>query len=517
MARRFGGLLGLVALALASAACEPTPRRLVIDVQTDLVAQYELGLLDVEVIDGAVPSGSAGDVVRSLLVTPRIEEAESFRGGRRIGEITDLAPATYTVRVVARRPAAPGAPADGGAFLLERRTVLTLRDADRVVRVVLHAPCVDHVCPGAGDASTRTQCLNGECVEPTCDPSQPDASEACCSGSGCAASALCAASSDCVVASCALPSCIDGACIALERPGACGADEYCDRSAGACLPIPGGAPPDAGTPDAGLPDAGSVDAGSADAGPPDAGPPDAHAEDTRCPDEICGNGMDDDCDGQSDCTDADCAGSSCDDGDPCTHGDACTGAAMGPSCAGTAITCTSSTCMARSCNGTASCTETPRGGACEDDGNVCTTDVCSAGACTHPPVAGTVFCADDGNPCSFDLCDAGVCTHPRGFDGWSCGIFGRCCNNSCVDVSTDPTNCGVCGIRCPGTCSSGSCESGSTSACIAAGYGPIATSYMGRCQCRCNLVDSDRLTCTGQCAGGATCDQRAGLNACFYP
>ncbi|MBX7196103.1 MAG: hypothetical protein K1X94_28870 [Sandaracinaceae bacterium] len=511
------------------AGCGST-RTLTIDIQSDLVAEYELGSLDIELFAGAVGSGSTGTVLRSLVVEPALADADAYRRGRRTAELTELSPGNYTVRVVARRPPPEGAPIEAGTFLVERRVVVPL-ETDRVVRVVVTAPCVDHTCPGAGDPSDHTQCLNGECVDPSCDPTEPGATERCCTGAGCVETAVCSSAAECVVAPCAVASCVEGACIAAERPGACGEGEYCDRSAGTCLPVPGGPVRDAGPEDAALPDA-SV---------PDASVPGA---DARCPAETCGNGTDDDCDGRADCDDTDCIGTPCDDGDPCTHGDACT-ATMGRACSGTAITCDSTPCLARACNGTASCTETPIGGACPDDGNgctddvcsagacthppvagtppcgddgnVCTSDVCSGGACTHPPVAGTVFCADDGNPCSFDLCDAGACTHPRGFDGWACGAGGRCCGNACVDVSSDANNCGVCGIVCPHGCSGGACSSISNAECIAAGYGPLATAYMGVCQCRCNTVDTDRLTCTGQCAGGATCDQRTGVNVCFYP
>jgi hypothetical protein len=508
-------------LASLLVGCVSSPRTLTIDVQTDLVAEYEMGSLAVDLVEGAAPAGSAS-AARTFRVAPRVAEAESYRRGRRVGEFDGLAPGTYTVRAVARRPPAPGLPIDGGEVLVERRVVV-LVDGDRVVRVVLGADCAALGCPMPGDGDARTQCLNGRCVDPRCDPSRPDATGLCCTGRDCGTTALCEAPEDCTVAACATPDCVEGACIAAERLGACAAGAYCDRTLGTCVPVPG-APVDAGLPDAGVPDASTPDAGMPDAlvtldafvaPSPDAAapPPDAF----RCPPEICGNGTDDDCDGRVDCRDTDCAGTRCDDGNACTHTDVCTGMATGPACAGTAIVCASTDCTTRTCNGTASCTETPRSGSCTDDGNVCTNDVCAGGVCTHPPVAGTVFCADDGNPCSFDLCDAGVCTHPRGFDGWACGVGGRCCNNTCVDVSSDPTNCGVCGIRCPGSCTGGVCPSASSSACIAAGYGSLASSFMGLCQCRCNLVETDRLTCTGQCAGGGTCDQRAGVNVCFYP
>ncbi len=75
----------------------------------------------------------------------------------------------------------------------------------------------------------------------------------------------------------------------------------------------------------------------------------------------------------------------CDDGNACTHSDAC---AAG-SCGGTAVTCASDQCMTRACAGTAACMQTPRTGPC-DDGNALTiNDACtSAGACTGTPICG---------------------------------------------------------------------------------------------------------------------------------
>lgn len=76
----------------------------------------------------------------------------------------------------------------------------------------------------------------------------------------------------------------------------------------------------------------------------------------------------------------------CDDGDACTHSDACAGGA----CAGARVTCASDACATRACTGTATCMVTPRTGAMCDDGNPMTnSDVCSStGVCV-----GTVVCA----------------------------------------------------------------------------------------------------------------------------
>lgn len=477
--------LALVIATAFLAACQTPLHSITVDVQTDLVPQLELGLLEVEVLEGSVPRGTTSVRSRRTAVMPQLPEAGEYQRTRRVAEMAGLAAGTYTVRVIGRRPAAPGAPEDGGTILAERRVVVALSN-DRVVRVVLGASCVGVTCPGAGDLDEASQCLNGRCVEPGCDPSLPSATRDCCTGIGCVELALCDDATDCEAAPCATPRCVDGACIAEDRPGACAPDEYCDRSARSCLPLPPSLRPDAGAPDASAPDAFVVIDAYVDPGE-DAGFFDAFS----CPAEVCGNGGDDDCDGMSDCMDPDCVGATCDDGNACTHHDACNGSG----CAGTAITCSSSECVTRACNGSATCTETPRSGSCTDDGNACTSDSCSGGACTHP----------------------------RRADGSTCGGSNRCCSGSCVNPSNNANHCGVCGVDCGSrSCVSGACRCVSNAECRAEGYGSDATCYDAgdgngmRCQCVCNSDSNWRGTC-GDCPGTAQCNQRSGLNICFFP
>jgi hypothetical protein len=471
----------LAGLCLACSACDDAPRSLTVDVQTDLVPGAELGALSVELFEGSLPRGSGATRARTVLVTPSSDEATSYQRGRRVAELAGLPRGTYTVRVVGRRLAPPGEPLDAGLLLVERRVVVLL-DGDRVVRVVLGARCVGVTCPGPGEDDARTQCLNGACVDPRCDPSDPREAGLCCTGPGCGRTALCATDADCLAPACAEARCLEGACVAVDREGACGDAEYCDRSAAACLPLPGAPIADAGPPDAAPP----LDDAGLDAAP---GPLDA-----GCPAEVCGNGGDDDCDGLADCRDPDCVGVACDDADPCTHGDACTGAATGAACAGAPIVCASTECMTRACNGTATCTETPRTGGCTDDGNACTGDVCAGGVCTHP-------------------------RHP---DGRACGTGGRCCAGACRNVASDPAHCGVCGVVCPGACRAGACACASNVQCIDAGYGPDATCFDPgdgngmRCQCVCVPGDASWRGVCEDCPGAARCDQRAGLNLCGY-
>ncbi len=131
------------------------------------------------------------------------------------------------------------------------------------------------------------------------------------------------------------------------------------------------------------------------------------------------------CNGTATCTEMAHPGTSCDDGDPCTYGESCN--ASGACVTGSSVTCTSTPCLTRSCNGTASCTETPRTGLSCDDGNACThgetcaaSGACAGGssvtcpadtACLTYACNGTSTCAatprtgsscDDGDPATSD-------------------------------------------------------------------------------------------------------------------
>lgn len=66
-------------------------------------------------------------------------------------------------------------------------------------------------------------------------------------------------------------------------------------------------------------------------------------------------------------------GTACDDKNACTYDDKCT---EHGTCAGTPITCTSSTCGTSTCNGTARCTVQPL-----NTGRACTTDAGKPGTC----------------------------------------------------------------------------------------------------------------------------------------
>jgi hypothetical protein len=147
--------------------------------------------------------------------------------------------------------------------------------------------------------------------------------------------------------------------------------------------------------------------------------------------ETC-NGYDDDCDGKTD-------EALCDDGNPCTI-DTCNSDGS----------CKNEVPPDASCNDGDACTSQDKcidgkcvgGGKLDcDDGNACTTDACDVvKGCITTKIPAGGACADDGNPCTSDTCDAaGVCKHST--QTGICVINGQCVAAGTIDPS-DP--CKVC-------------------------------------------------------------------------
>jgi hypothetical protein len=129
-------------------------------------------------------------------------------------------------------------------------------------------------------------------------------------------------------------------------------------------------------------------------------------------------------------------GTACDDGNACTYGETCS--STGVCGGGAGVTCKSSPCTQRVCNGTPSCTVTnlAAGSSC-DDANACTyADACDGkGGC-----AGTaVKCLSLLEGCFTASCNGtSTCTETAKADGTACGIH----------AAGTPTS----------TCSSGTCS-----------------------------------------------------------
>ncbi len=173
-------------------------------------------------------------------------------------------------------------------------------------------------------------------------------------------------------------------------------------------------------------------------------------------DETC-DGMDNDCDGQTDedgtalcddkngCTTDTCGGGkgcenkkldgdSCDDGNACTKGDTC---AVGL-CTGATVDCDDSNpCTSDACDMASGCTNTNTTDKC-DDGSACTKDdTCAAGLC-----AGVTVTCDDSNPCTTDSCDLATgCTTTNNTDkcddSSACTKDDTCAVGLCAGVTVD--------------------------------------------------------------------------------
>lgn len=244
----------------------------------------------------------------------------------------------------------------------------------------------------------------------------------------------------------------------------------------------------------------------------------------------------------------------CDDGDPCTSGDKCTGG----TCAGTLAKCDDQNpCTDDSCDKTKGCQNLPNtapcplpdacatsaacaGGQCVakpkvcDDGNQCTQDGCDkvlgcqhvsqpsacwdGDACTVEDTCSGGKCApgsplvcDDKNPCSVDTCDKKTgCVHGPEAPGASCGGGSQCVVGQCL-----PNTCG------DGKCGFSETSSGCEADCPASG-GDCAASD-GACLAQCNAskckVQEDACAAVGGCGQLKACVAAAqdlsGQLACF--
>ncbi len=144
-----------------------------------------------------------------------------------------------------------------------------------------------------------------------------------------------------------------------------------------------------------------------------------------CTNDICNE------DGQ--CIHKGVAGVPCDDGSICTQTDKCL---AGNCVGGNNLDCNDNDpCTADGCDPFTGCTHSPASDAvCTDDGNPCTLDQCQAGQCVHKPNEGGA-CTDDGKPCTVDVCKNGICTHDIGSgpcdDGNPCTENDLCQGGAC--------------------------------------------------------------------------------------
>ena len=270
---------------------------------------------------------------------------------------------------------------------------------------------------------------NGQIDEGTCDDAQPCTTDLC-NNSGTIAKcehtfntlACEADNSVCTVGD----HCTDGACqpgpaLKCDDQNLCTVDS-CDAKLG-CQSLPAdGTPCDA--------DGSNCTVGDAcSGGKCVAGPLKACDSGTVCVSATCDIAT-------GGCESVNTDGVACNDGNPCTVGEACAGG----KCVGSASLCDDKdSCTVDVCDAKVGCLHTATSGPC-DDGSVCTVnDVCQTSGCVGVPQSATQ--CDDANPCTTDSCDAKLgCVHAPAngafcYDGDDCTLGDHCKGGTCVGSS----------------------------------------------------------------------------------
>jgi uncharacterized repeat protein (TIGR01451 family) len=185
------------------------------------------------------------------------------------------------------------------------------------------------------------------------------------------------------------------------------------------------------------------------------------------------------CAGQADDT-------SCNDHNPCTTNDACSGQQC---IGGSAATCDDgNVCTDDSCNPISGCVHTNNTASCDDNDACTTNDTCSGSSC----VGGPALDCNDHNVCTDDSCDPGSgCVYTNNTDpcddGNACTTGDVCSGGSCA--SGGPTNCDDGNF-----CTVDSCT---------APTGCTHTSQAGCCNVASDCSDTDQCTTNERCVNHA--------------
>jgi len=119
--------------------------------------------------------------------------------------------------------------------------------------------------------------------------------------------------------------------------------------------------------------------------------------------------------------------STCDDNDACTQDDVCAFSMekSGYVCAGKPLDCNDANpCTSDQCDPKVGCTHLTNNGVCNDYSPCTTDDVCKAGVC-----AGKAINCDDGNACTKDYCDPQIGCISKYTDGLGCDDGNACTKN----------------------------------------------------------------------------------------
>ncbi len=429
--------------ALALAACDGGNVALVVDLRTDYLPGHQFVGVRVELLDADLGEVRMRDDTFAT-------SADDYLSGARVAELSSLTPGDVAIRVSLLDTS--------GAAIAQRTTLLTV-SSQHALTVLITSSCEGVSCPGAADDPTHTACLGGRCVDPRCSPETPEL----CGDPGCTRDADCESP-----VPCAAGVCVADECFLRADDARCAASELCDPRAG-CVLRPG------------------VDAG-----------PGCPATETSCDD-----GVDEDCDGATDCADSDCLGATCDDGSACTEADACTDAGT---CGGTRIVCDDENlCTDDACDPASGCTFTGNSAAC-DDGFWCNgPDRCAGGACApEGPAPCAQFCNESTMACDECVVDDDCGAVTRGPWG-ACGGFASTCDESGTQsrsVMTPRCMAGMCSVvttsesqACPRDTEDVTCGTTTFSAWSACNYSDACDQSASRTRTR-----SERRCTNGACA-----------------
>lgn len=126
--------------------------------------------------------------------------------------------------------------------------------------------------------------------------------------------------------------------------------------------------------------------------------------------------------------------------------------------------------------------------------------VCCAGTCVDTN-SDAYHCGKCWNQCrNHEVCDSGSCKSPSAKTcSPACDSNRRCCGETCIDVLTDPKNCGTCGVACPDgiACVDGKCDVKPTCQCS---DGKVCNEN-GDCVVKCgsSLCRPDESCCGNTC------------------
>ncbi|RJO64820.1 MAG: choice-of-anchor D domain-containing protein [Myxococcales bacterium] len=297
-------------------------------------------------------------------------------------------------------------------------------------------------CDDGNDCTAGDQCFSRSCegAEIDCDDTNPCTADACEASGGCQHEPLADGTSCSPPSGQVTSECVNGACLCMEAAEcddgvACTLDECAD---GACAHTPQNNLCGAGK--VCDPEDGCVAAGcrtDADCGDDDA----CNGRET-CDNGVCRAGQTLNCDDGNVCTGDSCHAvqgclhtandnAACNDGSACTSGDYCrAGFCIG----GTKVLCRDmNPCTDDACDLVLGCRFPPKqNGVLCNDGDPCTIgDACQAGLC----VSAAVDCNDD-NPCTYDACDGRGACENRPLTGSSCDDGNGCTTESvCIDGS----------------------------------------------------------------------------------